>query len=146
MRGVTIRLAEKVRPGMTGAMVYRPFEELWSERNQSRLTAARRVGHGSGNALTELPSLMAGSNEIILEDMVLHLERKLEMTGGVYQTEEVFRATESRPEFLSEIAPERLPSRSVKSISSAHGPALVVDLQAKKISLREPSDDSQIAY
>ncbi|MET4519188.1 hypothetical protein QA633_09040 [Bradyrhizobium barranii] len=72
---------------MIGAMVYRPFEELWSERNLSRLTAAGRVGHGSGIALTELPSLMAGSNEIILEDMVLHLEPKLEM-AGVYETEE----------------------------------------------------------
>ncbi|WP_354133119.1 M24 family metallopeptidase [Bradyrhizobium sp. RT9a] len=142
---MTIRLAEKVKPGMTGAMVYRPFEELWSERNLSRLTAAGRVGHGSGIALTELPSLMAGSNEIILEDMVLHLEPKLEM-AGVYQTEEAFRVKENGPEFLSDIAPERLPSRSVKSISSSHGPALVVDLQAKKTSLREPSDDSQIAY
>lgn len=109
VRGVTIRLAEKVRPGMTGAMVYRLFEELWSERKLSRLTAAGRVGHGSGIALTEPPSLMAGSNEIILEDMVLHLEPKLEMADGVYQTEEVFRVTESGPEFLSDIAPERLP-------------------------------------
>ncbi|MCK1545733.1 hypothetical protein IVB12_28280 [Bradyrhizobium sp. 179] len=68
---------------MIGAMVYRFFEELWSERSLSRLTAAGRVGHGSRNALTEAPSLMAGSNEIILGDMVLHLEPKLEMAGGV---------------------------------------------------------------
>lgn len=109
VRGVTLRLAERVRPGMTGQKVYQLFEDLWSERNLSRLTAAGRVGHGSGIALTEPPSLMAGSSEIILEDMVLHLEPKLEMAGGIYQTEEVFRVTQSGPEFLSDIAPERLP-------------------------------------
>ncbi|OAF08729.1 hypothetical protein AYJ54_13845 [Bradyrhizobium centrolobii] len=109
VRSVTLRLAEKIRPGMTGEKVYHLFEELWSERNLSRLTAAGRVGHGSGIALTEPPSLMAGSSEIILEDMVLHLEPKLEMAGGVYQTEEVFRVTTTGPEFLSDIAPERLP-------------------------------------
>lgn len=109
VRGVTIRLAEKIRPGMTGEKVYHLFEELWSERQLSRLTAAGRVGHGSGIALTEPPSLMAGSSEIILEDMILHVEPKLELAGGVYQTEEVFRVTRTGPEFLSDIAPERLP-------------------------------------
>ncbi|WP_271595977.1 hypothetical protein [Bradyrhizobium sp. CCBAU 25360] len=37
-------------------------------------------------------------------EMVLHLEPKLEMAGGVYQTEEVVRVTESGPEFLSDIS------------------------------------------
>ncbi|WOH80339.1 Xaa-Pro peptidase family protein [Bradyrhizobium sp. BEA-2-5] len=109
VRSVTLRLAEKVRPGMTGGDVFRHFEELWSERNLDRIASAGRIGHGSGLALTEPPSLMAGSSEVILEDMVLHLEPKIERAGGTFQTEEVFRVTPNGPEFLSDLAPEKLP-------------------------------------
>ncbi|ODV41136.1 hypothetical protein AWV79_01070 [Cupriavidus sp. UYMMa02A] len=109
VRGVTHRLAEGIRPGMTGHDAFILFEKLWSERQLSRISSAGRVGHGSGIALTEPPSLMAGSQEVILEDMVLHVEPKLEAAGGVFQVEEVFRVTASGPEFLSPLAPEKLP-------------------------------------
>ncbi|MGF6875759.1 M24 family metallopeptidase [Paraburkholderia sp. MM5477-R1] len=109
VRGVTLRLAEGIRPGMTGHDAFVLFERLWSERQLARISSAGRVGHGSGIALTEPPSLMAGSTEVILEDMVLHVEPKLEAAGGVFQVEEVFRVTSSGPEFLSPLAPERLP-------------------------------------
>ncbi|RUV66907.1 M24 family metallopeptidase, partial [Mesorhizobium sp. M1A.F.Ca.IN.020.30.1.1] len=109
VRGVTLRLAEGIRPGMTGHDAYTLFDELWSVRNLSNLASAGRVGHGSGIALTEPPSLMAGSTEVIQQDMVLHVEPKLEAAGGVFQTEEVFRVTPNGPEFLSAVSPAMLP-------------------------------------
>lgn len=113
VRDVTLRLAEGIRPGMTGHDAFAVFEQLWSARNFSqrgKLAIAGRVGHGSGIALTEPPSLMAGSPEVIIEDMVLHVEPKLEIAGGVFQVEEVFRVTPNGPEFLSTISPSDLPS------------------------------------
>ncbi|MBK3662788.1 aminopeptidase P family protein [Bradyrhizobium diazoefficiens] len=110
VRNVTLRLADGIRPGMTGHDAYALFDQLWSVRKHSgRLAIAGRVGHGSGIALTEPPSLMAGSAEIILEDMVLHVEPKLEAAAGVFQMEEVFRVTPSGPEFLSTASPAKLP-------------------------------------
>jgi len=113
VRDVTLRLAEGIQPGMTGQDAFALFEQLWSARDFSqggRLAIAGRVGHGSGIALTEPPSLMAGSSEVILEDMVLHVEPKIEIEGGVFQLEEVFRVTPTGPEFLSTISPSKLPS------------------------------------
>lgn len=110
VRDTTLRLAETVRPGMSGADVFATFEELWSKRDLPRFSAASRIGHGSGVELTEPPSLMAGSDEIIKADMILHLEPKVETDFGVYQVEEVFRVTSAGPEFLSEIAPATLPT------------------------------------
>lgn len=109
VRSVTLRLAEAIRPGMTGNDAYEVFQRLWSERNLTRVKSAGRVGHGSGIALTEPPSLMAGSNEIIEENMILHVEPKLEVAGGVFQVEEVFRVTSNGPDFLSPLSPEKLP-------------------------------------
>ncbi|MGZ9722701.1 M24 family metallopeptidase [Rhizobium miluonense] len=109
VRDVTLRLAESVRPGMTGDAVFRVFEDLWSARPAYKLASPGRVGHGSGLALTEPPSLMPGSEEIIAENMILHVEPKLETEGGVFQVEEVFRVTASGPEFLSTLAPAELP-------------------------------------
>jgi Xaa-Pro aminopeptidase len=109
VRDVTLRLAEGIRPGMTGHEAFAAFDRLWSVGNLPNLIFAGRVGHGSGMALTEPPSLMSGSTEIILEDMVLHVEPKLEAAGGVFQTEEVFRVTPAGPEFLSAVSPAKLP-------------------------------------
>ncbi|KAA3448196.1 aminopeptidase P family protein [Mesorhizobium sp. SARCC-RB16n] len=113
VRDVTLRLAEGIRPGMTGHDAFALFETLWSARDFSKggkLAIAGRVGHGSGIALTEPPSLMTGSAEVILEDMVLHVEPKIEIAGGMFQVEEVFRVTPTGPEFLSAISPAKLPS------------------------------------
>ncbi|MQW24338.1 M24 family metallopeptidase [Sinorhizobium meliloti] len=113
VRDVTLCLAEGICPGMTGHDAFALFEKLWSARDFSRngrLAIAGRVGHGSGVALTEPPSLMAGSTEVILEDMVLHVEPKLEIADGVFQLEEVFRVTPTGPEFLSTISPAKLPT------------------------------------
>ncbi|WP_210190135.1 M24 family metallopeptidase [Bradyrhizobium sp. NAS96.2] len=109
VRGVTLRLAQGIRPGMTGHDVYAFFDKLWSARRLCNVGSAGRVGHGSGVALTEPPSLMAGSTEMILEDMILHVEPKLEAADGVFQMEEVFRVTPSGPEFLTELSPAKLP-------------------------------------
>ncbi|NGO53888.1 M24 family metallopeptidase [Allomesorhizobium camelthorni] len=109
VRGVTLSTAERVRPGMTGGDVFAIFQELWSIRPGLKIVSAGRVGHGSGISLTEPPSLMAASTEVILEDMVLHVEPKLEVLDGVFQVEEVFRVTAGGPEFLTKTAPEKLP-------------------------------------
>ncbi|WP_201271458.1 hypothetical protein [Sinorhizobium meliloti] len=45
-----------------------------------------------------------------MEDMVLHVEPKLEIADGVFQLEEVFRVTPTGPEFLSTISPAKLPT------------------------------------
>lgn len=114
VRGVTLRVAEGVRPGMSGGDAFALFERFWSASELSTIgklntSTAGRVGHGSGIALTEPPSLKAGSTEIIQEDMVLHVEPKLIAVGGVFQTEEIFRVTPKGPEFLTKIAPPKLP-------------------------------------
>ncbi|WP_342723885.1 Xaa-Pro peptidase family protein [Bradyrhizobium sp. B097] len=109
VRSTTLRLAEGIRPGMTGDDAFALYAELWSARNFSDFPLSGRVGHGSGSGLTEPPSLLAGSTDIIQEDTVLHVEPKLEAAGGVFQVEEVFRVTTGGPEFLSTIAPAKLP-------------------------------------
>ncbi|RVK31282.1 M24 family metallopeptidase [Sinorhizobium meliloti] len=113
VRDVTLRLAEGIRPGITGDDAFSLFKKLWSAHDFSKkgkLAIAGRVGHGSGMSLTEPPSLMLGSTEVILENMVLHVEPKIEIASGVFQLEEVFRVTKNGPEFLSEIAPAKLPT------------------------------------
>ncbi|OKO78828.1 hypothetical protein AC628_12555 [Bradyrhizobium sp. NAS96.2] len=109
VRSTTLRLAEGIRPGMTGSEAYALYAKLWSARNFADFPLSGRVGHGSGSGLTEPPSLLDGSIDIIQEDTVLHVEPKLEAAGGVFQVEEVFRVTNTGPEFLSTVAPAKLP-------------------------------------
>lgn len=109
VRDVTLRSAEKIRPGMTGREAFAIYQELWSVSAFLPLAGAGRVGHGSGMALTEPPSLAAESDEVIEENMILHIEPKLEIANGVFQNEEVFRVTRAGPEFLARNAPENLP-------------------------------------
>ncbi|MFE3002954.1 M24 family metallopeptidase [Nocardia sp. NPDC059246] len=113
VRGVTLRVAEGIRPGMTGGDAFALFHEIWTTRNvvgPGLTPGAGRVGHGSGVIGTEPPSLMPGSTELIQEDMILHVEPKLVAAGGVFETEEVIRVTPRGGEFLSEISPEKLPT------------------------------------
>ncbi|MFE5700331.1 M24 family metallopeptidase [Rhodococcus koreensis] len=112
VREVTLRVAEGIRPGMTGGDVFSMYQEIWSARNvaPSGLTpGAGRVGHGSGAGATEPPSLMPGSTEIILENMILHVEPKLVAADGVFEVEEVIRVRSDGVEFLTELSPEKLP-------------------------------------
>ncbi|MFE3002875.1 M24 family metallopeptidase [Nocardia sp. NPDC059246] len=112
VRSVTLRVAEGIRPGMTGGDVFKLFDETWHERNiaASGLThGAGRVGHGSGVGATEPPSLMPESTELIQEGMILHVEPKLVAADGVFEMEEVIRILPNGVEFLSEVSPEELP-------------------------------------
>ncbi|MFE3003141.1 M24 family metallopeptidase [Nocardia sp. NPDC059246] len=112
VREVTLRVAEGIRPGMTGGDVFSMFQDTWTARNVAAdgLTpGAGRVGHGSGVGITEPPSLAPGSTETILEDMILHVEPKLVAAGGVFELEEVIRVRSNGVEFLTEVSPEKLP-------------------------------------
>jgi Xaa-Pro aminopeptidase len=111
IRQLTIDLAKTVKPGMPAANVLREFDRLWGPGAFGKpYGSAARIGHGSGIGLTEPPSLMESSNEIIRTGMILHLEPKIETERGVFQVEEVFVVRDNGVEFLSDIAPPDLPS------------------------------------
>jgi Xaa-Pro dipeptidase len=113
IRDLTIELAKRIRPGMPCPDVVREFEKLWTPGAFGKpYVSAARIGHGSGIGLTEPPSLMEGSKEVIQAGMVLHLEPKIETDTGVFQVEEVFVVRDHGIEFLSDIAPPDLPSLS----------------------------------
>ena len=95
---------------MTGGSVYALFKELWAAEDLGPVySRAARIGHGGGLDLTEPPSIMAGSQEVIQEGMILHVEPKLEINGAIFQFEEVFYVTKDGNEFLAERSPGTLP-------------------------------------
>lgn len=110
VRGLTIELARLIRPGMPCSAVIPEFRRLWSSEFGAPFSGAARIGHGSGIDLTEPPSIMEGSMEVIQAGMILHLEPKMETKNGVFQVEEVFVVRESHVEFLSDLSPSSLPS------------------------------------
>jgi Xaa-Pro aminopeptidase len=111
IRQLTIDLANTIRPGMPAPNVLREFDRLWNPGAFGKpYGSAARIGHGSGIGLTEPPSLMESSKEIIQTGMVLHLEPKIETDTGVFQVEEVFVVRDNGVEFLSDIAPPDLPT------------------------------------
>jgi Xaa-Pro dipeptidase len=108
IRALTISFAQSVRAGMTCEDVAREFEHL-SSGSRTAKGPAGRLGHGSGLSLTEPPSIMMGSDTVIQEGMVLHVEPRSEVAGGVFQVEEVFVVRENGIEFLSDLSPPVLP-------------------------------------
>lgn len=108
IRDLTIAFAQTVRAGMTCDQVAREFELLASGARTNKGPAGR-LGHGSGLSLTEPPSIMVGSDTVIHEGMVLHVEPRSEVVGGVFQVEEVFVVRHDGIEFLSDLAPPILP-------------------------------------
>jgi Xaa-Pro aminopeptidase len=110
VRDMTIATLAAMKPGMTGSEAYTVFE------NAARASAiglpsatASRIGHGSGTNLTEPPSISPTSNEVLQEGMLIHVEPKYEIDGGVYQLEEVAVITASGAEIISCVAEERFP-------------------------------------
>jgi Xaa-Pro dipeptidase len=113
VREVTIELAKRIRPGMPCPEVVREFDKLWTPGAFGKPYGnSARIGHGSGLGLTEPPSLMQDSTEVIQAGMILHLEPKIETDKGVFQVEEVFVVRENGVEFLSDLAPKELPTVS----------------------------------
>lgn len=108
VRDLTIAFAQSIKAGMTCEDVAREYEHLASGVRSAKGPAGR-LGHGSGMGLTEPPSIMMGSNVIIRENMVLHVEPRSETEGGVFQVEEVFVVREKGIEFLSDLSPPSLP-------------------------------------
>lgn len=110
VRSLTLKLCERIRPGMTGGDAYSLFEGLWHGANLGPIYArASRIGHGGGMDLTEPPSIMAGSEEVIEIGMVLHIEPKLEVYGGVFQCEEVIWIGEHQNDLLTPPCPSNVP-------------------------------------
>lgn len=108
IRDLTLACADVVRAGMTCEDVAREFELLESGERTAKGPAGR-MGHGSGRSLTEPPSIMFGSHAVIREGMVLHVEPRSEIAGGVFQVEEVFVVRSDGIEFLSDLSPTELP-------------------------------------
>ena len=95
---------------MTGGEAYRIFEGLWSDAGVGPLyKRVARIGHGGGLDLTEPPSLMKGSDELLLDGMIIHVEPKLEANNAVFQFEEIVWLRDGGNDFLSEPHPEELP-------------------------------------
>ena len=110
IRELTEALSKRIKPGMTGADVFALFEQLWQAADVGQLyLRASRVGHGGGMDLTEPPSLMQGSDEVIAEGMILHIEPKLEARGAVFQFEEIIWVQADGNDFLSEPHPVEIP-------------------------------------
>lgn len=108
IRDLTLAFAQSIRAGMTCEDAAREYE-LLSSGTRTVGGPAGRLAHGSGMGLTEPPSIMMGSNVQIEEGMVLHVEPRSEVCGGVFQLEEVFVVRAGGIEFLSEISPPELP-------------------------------------
>lgn len=110
VRGLTIELAGSIRPGETCADVHARFTRLWGEaRLPSVYGAVSRIGHGGGREVTEPPSISRDDHTIIQPGMVLHLEPKLEDSGGVFQFEECVFIRDDGPEFVGRLSPETMP-------------------------------------
>ncbi|MGY4473659.1 M24 family metallopeptidase [Bradyrhizobium sp. USDA 3364] len=113
VRNITQKTITAFRAGMTTGEAYSVFEEI--ARNSSLglpgpFTAFfSRVGHGSGYSITEPPSISPSSEEVLREGMIIHVEPKYYLEGGVYQTEEVAVIGIEHSELLTIPAPERLP-------------------------------------
>lgn len=111
VRDLTIQTAEFVRPGMLCSEVAAHYDLLFSKGPiKDNYAGSGRFGHGSGVGLTEPPSLMKESSEIIRPGMILHVEPKIETNTGVFQIEEAFVVRDNGIEFLTELAPPLLPS------------------------------------
>lgn len=110
VRSLTHELARSLRPGVKCDAAYGRFQELWAAANVGPLYArASRIAHGGGLDITEPPSVMPGSSEVIEQGMVLHVEPKLERNGAVIQFEEIVFVGEHENEFLHELSPAELP-------------------------------------
>ncbi|WP_271621492.1 M24 family metallopeptidase [Bradyrhizobium sp. CCBAU 51745] len=79
IRRLTLETLHSIRPVMTGGDVFRRCAELASATLfGAPAGAASRIGHGSGIDLTEPPSIMAASDEVIRPGMITHIEPKYE--------------------------------------------------------------------
>lgn len=63
--------------------------------------------------LTEPPSISPNSTEVLREGMIIHIEPKYEIDGGVYQTEEVAVVTARGAEIITSVAPRLLPEVAI---------------------------------
>ena len=110
VRDLTVSLANSLKPGMTGGDAYAVFENLWRDADVGPLyNRVSRVGHGGGMDLTEPPSLMKESEEVLQDGMIIHVEPKLEARDAVFQFEEIIWLRDGGNEFLSEPHPEEMP-------------------------------------
>lgn len=111
IRKLTLDTLQSIRAGMTGSQVFRSCEELASATSfGAPAGVASRIGHGSGMDLTEPPSIMAASDEVIRLGMIIHIEPKYETELGVFQLEEVGVVRDQGIEMLTIPAPETLPT------------------------------------
>ncbi len=109
VREITHAICRFIRPGMTGCAIYSHFETLWHEAGLPPIYArAARIGHGGGMDLTEPPSIMATSNEVIEPGFVIHIEPKIEADGAVFQCEEVVHIGPTGNVFLTPFTPYAL--------------------------------------
>ncbi|MES0132581.1 Xaa-Pro peptidase family protein [Mesorhizobium sp. M0029] len=110
VRNMTIGTLSAMKPGMTGADIYAVFEAFAKQTELGLPSAtASRIGHGSGRNLTEPPSIAATSKEVIREGMIIHVEPKYELDGGVFQLEEVAVVTTDGAELITKLSEERFP-------------------------------------
>ncbi|RUW49843.1 aminopeptidase P family protein [Mesorhizobium sp. M1A.F.Ca.ET.072.01.1.1] len=110
VRNMTIETLSAIKPGMTGADVYAAFEAFAKQTELGLPSAtASRIGHGSGRNLTEPPSIGAASKEVLQEGMIIHVEPKYELDGGVFQLEEVAVVTKEGAELITKLSEGKFP-------------------------------------
>ncbi|WP_342723881.1 Xaa-Pro peptidase family protein [Bradyrhizobium sp. B097] len=117
VRAMTVSTLSSLRAGMTGREAYEVFENHAQQSSLGLPAAftsfASRVGHGSGSNLTEPPSISPNSDEILREGMIIHVEPKYEIDGGVYQVEEVAVITAQGADIITCVSPEHLPEAAI---------------------------------
>ena len=104
----------QARPGSTAADLFRAMDSVLTGGTGG--SEAGRYGHGLGMQLTEWPSIIPSDKTVLQPGMVLTLEPGIELRPGqILVHEEDIVITGDGAEFLSPLAPKRLPRLRAKT-------------------------------
>ena len=104
----------QARPGSTAADLFRAMDSVLTGGTGG--SEAGRYGHGLGMQLTEWPSIIPSDKTVLQPGMVLTLEPGIELRPGqILVHEEDIVITGDGAEFLSPLAPKRLPRLRAKA-------------------------------
>lgn len=104
----------QARPGSTAADLFHAMDLVLTGGTGG--SEAGRYGHGLGMQLTEWPSIIPSDKTVLQPGMVLTLEPGIELRPGqILVHEEDIAITGDGAEFLSPLAPKRLPRLRAKT-------------------------------
>ena len=101
---------EIAKPGNTCADISNAMSKILN-KNSSISNSVGRMGHGVGLQLTEPPSIMAGDNTLLQENMIIAIEPCIEYVPGVMLVqEENILITNNGFVRLTSRTPEKIPN------------------------------------